>query len=292
MACKSQIDEFAARVHPRDGHRKLFAMIEAYIDESGIHGDATVCVVAGYFGRRNHWKHLDTAWRKVLHRHECPLADFHAKKQIKQEKYKPMLLELARTISKYQIYPVSMIIAVTDFNAFSLEQRRWLTGGSFRKGELVSSGAPSKPYFAPFQIVLQRVTEYARPGTKAHFFCGLNSQFADFALALFRKIKTDPPRPHSTWTAKSRLGNIDFPLASETPALQAADLFAHLTYLHMLDRMKHSSLKNSAWKMSEMLELCLKNRRSQNDNACQDRDAIIATFEKASAMARRHGLSD
>jgi Protein of unknown function (DUF3800) len=278
----SKIDELARFVHPHDGHQKVFAMIEAYIDESGIHGDATVCVVAGYFGRRNHWNHFESAWRKVLHHFDFALADFHAKDQIKQPKYHPMLMELARTVSKYQIYPVSMVLAVDDFKSFPHDLKRWLTGGSFRNGKLVSSGAPSKPYFVPFQLLIQRVTDYAKAGSKAHFFCGLDKQFSEYARALFAKIKIEPSRPYSAWESKPRLGDIAFPMASETPELQAADMFAHLTYLHMLERMKQKkTLKDVSLKPGGMLALCLKNSRSKWDNACQDRDSLIATFEKA-----------
>jgi hypothetical protein len=274
----SRIDELSLLVHPRDGHPKLFAMVEAYLDESGIHGDATVCVVAGYFGLRNHWNHFETAWRKVLHRFNFQLADFHAKDQIKSGAHRPMLLELARTISKFQIFPVSMTIAVNDFKSLPAAERKWLTGGSFSDGKLVSSGAPSKPYFLPFQLALMRVTEYTKAGSKAHIFCGLDRSFSGYAQTLFAKIKTDPPRAYSEWTSKYRLGDILFPMASETPELQAADLFAHLTYIHMRER---DSLRNTQAKPSEMLRLCVKNQRSQMDNGCMDKACILSTFDKA-----------
>jgi hypothetical protein len=281
----SKIDELALLVHPRNGHRKIFAMIEAYIDESGIHGDATVCVVAGYFGRRNHWNHFESAWRKVLHRFDFLLADFHAKDQIKSTKHAPMLLELAKTIGKFQVYPVSMTLVVDDFKLFSQERKRWLTGASFHRGKLVTSGAPSKPYFVPFQLLIQRVTDYAKVGTKAHFFCGLDRQFSEYARALFAKIKSDPPRPGSEWISKPRVGDIAFPMASETPELQAADLLAHLTYLHMAER---SEANNWSAKPSGLLALCLRNTRSwTNDHAYQDKKALVATFEKARQLTEK-----
>jgi hypothetical protein len=275
----SKINELALLVHPRDGHRKIFAMIEAYIDESGIHGDATVCVVAGYFGRRNHWNHFESAWRKVMHRFDFPLEDFHAKNQIKLPKYRPMLNELARTIGKFQIYPVSMTLVVEDYRLFSHECKRWLTGGSIHAGKFVRTGAPSKPYFVPFQVLVQRVVDYTKTGSKAHFFCGLNSQFSDYAKALFAQIKSKPLAPDSEWISKPRVGDITFPMASETPELQAADLLAHLTYLHMLERNK---VKDWSPKPGGLLALCLRNTRSwSKDHAYQDKTALVATFEKA-----------
>lgn len=56
MVSKSQhckINDLSDLVHPRDGHRKIFAMIDAYLDESGIHDKAAICVIAGYFGGRS-----------------------------------------------------------------------------------------------------------------------------------------------------------------------------------------------------------------------------------------------
>jgi len=160
--------------------------MEAYLDESGIHGGAPVCVVAGYFGRRNHWRHFETAWKAVLSRFGYQLEDFHSKNWIKSRDKRPLLIELAKTIGKYSIYPVSMAIVVEDFNAFALQQRRWLTGAVAHKGKLITTGCPTKPYFVPFQLCLLRVTTYIKPGNRAHFFFGLDRTFGDYAAALFR----------------------------------------------------------------------------------------------------------
>jgi hypothetical protein len=259
-------------------------MLEAYIDESGIHGDATVCVVAGYFGRRNQWRHFERTWREVLNQFDFPLSDFHAKDQIKQSVHKPMMLELSRTISKYQIYPVSRIIAVDDFKSLSPEHKKWLTGGTYKRGKFRTTGAPTKPYFVPFVQVVQRVTDYAKPGTKVNLFCGLDRTFSEYAGAYFAKMKTDPMRPQTEWLSRSRLGDISFPLANETPELQAADLFAHLSYVHMLER---RSLRDTDRPLSELLALCLKNTRTQSDNACMDKACILETFEKAKRLHER-----
>lgn len=74
-----RIDEFAEMVHPRDGHRKIFAMIDAYLDESGIHKEASVCVIAGYFAGRGKWKRFEDDWRQLLADFNVPMERFHAK---------------------------------------------------------------------------------------------------------------------------------------------------------------------------------------------------------------------
>lgn len=47
----------------RDGY---VAVIRSYLDESGIHKEAPVVVVAGYFGRPKVWKAFTHDWRRVL----------------------------------------------------------------------------------------------------------------------------------------------------------------------------------------------------------------------------------
>src|SRR5229473_1114245 len=56
---------------------KEMAMIQAYLDESGIHDGAGVCAIAGYFGGPGQWKKLGSEWREVIRRHNVP--EFHAK---------------------------------------------------------------------------------------------------------------------------------------------------------------------------------------------------------------------
>jgi len=53
-------------------------MIEAYLDESGIHDGAAVCVIAGYFGGPGQWHKFERLWRKSLDRAGVPLEKFHA----------------------------------------------------------------------------------------------------------------------------------------------------------------------------------------------------------------------
>jgi hypothetical protein len=276
---QSRIDEFAALVHPRNGHRQIFAMMEAYLDESGIHDGAVACVVAGYFGQRNHWRHFEAAWIAVLTRFGFRLEDFHAKNWIKTRAKRPMLMELAQTIEKYAIYPVSMGIVIEGFNSFTYQQRRWLTGATAHSGKLVTSGCPTKPYFVPFQLCLMRVASYVKPGRKAHFSFGLDRNFADYAGALFRQSKIKLKNaPGTEWKYKNQLGSIFFPMASETPELQAADLLAYLTYLHLTGRFKTG---RGPSKPTGLLELCLRNTRSPDDHGFLDK----AGLEYALAVA-------
>ncbi|MGB7603036.1 MAG: hypothetical protein WBM24_22225 [Candidatus Sulfotelmatobacter sp.] len=204
------MDELARLVHPRNGHRKVFAMLDAYLDESGIHTGAATCVIAGFFGGSSGWKALEKMWEPILNKHHVKLEDFHAKDFVKMEKHAFLILELAVLISGLKkIHPVCFSIDVEAFNSFSLAQRKFMTGAIVKKRKMVTSGCPSKPYFVPFQNCIKNVCDHAPVGSKAHFFFGLDRPFADYATELFRQTKSDEfACPESQWKTKDRLGTL------------------------------------------------------------------------------------
>jgi len=238
-ALKSQIgykiDEMAKLVHPHDGHPKIFAMIEAYLDESGIHEGASLCVIAGYYGGIGQWRKFEKDWIKLLRQFSIPLKDFHAKDLVKRNDAKPLLSEAAKAISRYRIHPIGLGISVPDFWLFTDKQRRFFTGAVLDSGRLVTSGCPSKPYFMPFQHCVKAVVRNAPINTKASLCFGLDRPFAEYATILLRDLIANAHVQHK-WT--QQIGTALFPKASETPELQAADLLVHLLYLDMLERMK------------------------------------------------------
>jgi hypothetical protein len=54
-------------------------MLHAYLDESGIHDGAAVCVIAGYFGGSGQWRNVEADWRDMLADFNIPMEEFHAK---------------------------------------------------------------------------------------------------------------------------------------------------------------------------------------------------------------------
>ena len=280
MVCaKSQthkIDELAGIVHPRDGHPKIYAMIDAYLDESGIHDGAAVCVISGYYCGRGQWRKFEALWRKTLAQFNVPLEKFHAKNLVKRrgffdswndQIFTAFLDALASAIIEYKIHPVTVGVVIADFFSFSHSQRRFLTGARLEDGKLISSGAPGKPYFCPFQECVARVAESAPVGGKAHFFFGLDRPFAGYAHAFMDDILAHPyARVHN------QIGRSPaFPLAKETPQLQAADLLAYVSYLDMTDR-----LKNNSWDEipDTYLRLLIENRKCMNDFCYFEKNAM------------------
>ena len=257
-------------------------MIKAFLDESGIHEGAQICVIGGFFGRQNQLTKLEKAWKRVLEKFLFPLADFHAKDLIKQRKRAPMLMALANAISSQRkVYPVSYGIVVEDFKSFSLIQRRFLTGATIdsKSGKMRTSGCPSKPYFVPFQNIVKLITDHAPVDGKAHFSFGSDRPFSEYALTLFkqmRKISRLGSKPWSKWESRNRLGIAQFPLASKTAELQAADLLVHLTYLHMEEWLTNGKVQEP----SPLLTLCISNSLSPHHHVYQDRECLEKVLEQ------------
>jgi hypothetical protein len=256
-------------------------MIDAYLDESGIHDKAKVCVIAGYFGSLGPMKKLEREWKATLKHHSFPMKDFHAKSMIKTKKHFPILRDLVRVIAEQKrVYPVSFGLVVDDFESLSLKERKFLTGAIIhpKTKRFMTSGCPSKPYFIPFQQIIKIVTDHTPTGDQAHFFFGLDREFAEYALQLFRQIDagTAAKRPtYSTWKSRKRLGSSSFPLAAETPQLQAADLLTHLTYLHMNRILFHEQVSH---RYPELLAPCLTNTRKALHHVYQNRHPLKRTL--------------
>jgi hypothetical protein len=274
-------------VHPRDGHGKILAMLEGYLDESGIHDGAPVCVVAGYFGGPGQWKKFDVLWRRVLNEFDVP--DFHAKdfwhRTPEGGRKKPyvgwtdrdderFLADLTKAIQKYKIHPFSPAIYPDDFNRFSLNERRYLTGAQLRNGRFQTSGCPTQPYFVPFQNAVLTVASYATAGSLAHFYLGLGRNLSGYAEVFFDQIKAHPDMPH-----RDKMGIISFPPASETPHIQAADLLSYLTYQYVIAMRANDSEKPGKW-----LRQCLLGLRNLEDFPIYDHEVLKKLLDRAPGL--------
>jgi hypothetical protein len=273
-------------VRPRDGHQKVVTVLEAYLDESGIHEGAEVCLIGGYFAGAGQWKKCEKLWERVLSEHDVPLEKFHAKDLVKctgffhgwsnGDSYS-LQFALAETVAQYKIYPVAQGVVVTDFFKLSLSERRFMTGAVLTpEGKLVDSGSPNRPYFAPFQPVIKRVLSYVSVGAKGHFFFGLDRAFSQYATGLYATLKNNGFYPRQY---QGRFGDIAFPLAKETPALQAADLMVHVVYQDMLEKLHENRLGSMA-KPSDLIRLLLNNRRHTDDVVYQDEHLMRETLKE------------
>jgi hypothetical protein len=239
VVCSSQwIDNQVDIVHPKDGHKKVFAMLQGYLDESGIQDAAPICLIGGYFGGPGQWRKVGNAWQAILSRYE--VKEFHAKefwafnavgervgpyREWSIDKANQFLGELVAVINGHKIHPVSTAVVVDAFNRLSHNERRFLTGGTLRNGKFIDSGCPSKPYFLAFQTVILDIARHAPVGGKSHYAFDLNKQFKGYALDLFALVKGLIEHP-----LHERIGEISFPTGLEAVQLQTADLLCYLNY--------------------------------------------------------------
>jgi hypothetical protein len=258
-------------------------MIDAYLDESGIHDGAEVCLIAGYFGGRGQWRKFGKAWEQVLGDFDVPLNEFHAQNLVKRTNFfhgwnttqsYELQLALAQTIARFRIHPVAHGVLVKDFFKLSLAERRFLTGATLTaEGQLEETGKPKQPYFAVFQPVVKRVLSHAEVGGKAHFFLGPDRQFANYATGLYLRLKNNPLFPH-----RERFGDVGFPLAKETPGLQAADLLVHILYLDTQNRVQ-TRLMHTLGTPPELIRILIANVRHKEDLVYQDEKLIRETLK-------------
>jgi hypothetical protein len=90
------IDELSALVHPRDDHPKVLAMLQAYLDESGIHEGASIFAIAGYFGGPGQWRKFEILWQETLTKFGIPLDGFHGNHFVNSKRTQNSCLRLRR----------------------------------------------------------------------------------------------------------------------------------------------------------------------------------------------------
>ena len=248
--------------------------IESYMDESGIHNGAKICVVAGYYGTREAWAKVESQWRNVLQDYDLDKIGFHSKrfwKKIKDDneeisrvspykgwdddKANKFLQRLLETIVRNRIFPFGYGVVVEHWTALPLNARKLMTGATHRRGRFISSGSPERSYYLPFMFsVAASLAHSGAPesGKKVHFFVGLDKSFSGYAKEMYDRSFTAPQVKLS-----HLLGTIAFPLSKDTPQLQAADLLAH--QLHR----EYMAFLRGAKRRMETTRLLLHNQRQR-----------------------------
>ena len=258
--------------HPmRDRGDRIFAMLTAYMDDSGSHDNAPVCVLAGYFGGWRRWLEFEESWIAVLKKY-C-VKEFHAKRfwakdpsgqrvdeyrDWTDDKASAFLNELLAIIEgSARIYPFASGVVATEWRKQTIDERRRLTGGS----EMHPTGKPSKSVFLALQRCVVRVASYCKPGIKANYFIDSNKQLDAWATICFYGLKENYRKDG---------GDIYLSMGTLTPddsriavPLQAADLLAYEAR-EFSEKVLESG-KAEIDMMSETYKRALVNMRSMDD---------------------------
>jgi hypothetical protein len=131
--------------------------IAACADESGIHDDASVCILAGYMASIGQWVAFDERWKRVLRKYD--VLDFHSKEffpvdsrgkrvgryrkpdgskasfgEWAEDLASAFIAELLGAISNTSIHPIGAMVDVPAFRGLTYGERKFLTGGIFSDG--------------------------------------------------------------------------------------------------------------------------------------------------------------
>jgi len=207
-------------------------MFKSYMDESGIHDGAPICVVAGYIGGVAEWEQFELDWKAALD--EYNVCQFHSKEfygsrdpkysDWTHDKRDAFLNRLFDAISQRDVCLAGAAVDVPLFHSMNEHERRYVTGGIY-KGRWVKPGAPSKPYFLPFQHCINIGGHRTPPGETLHPVMSEQRQYQMNALDLYRRTR-ELPLPFKDRLAERMV----FRSPKSVVELQAADLAAYHTY--------------------------------------------------------------
>jgi len=210
-------------------------MFTAYIDESGIHKDSNVFVLAGYLAPEKEWTRFIPRWQAVLQKYGVSV--FHAsefnsctgefeKFKDNKEGQTALAVELLKTISdRPRIIPFNTGIIIKDYDALLRP---------------VLSPNPEHPYYISMKILLSQmavamnhIREYP---THERIACVFDRQteFGKRAVELFNMALED-----KGWQGQRRYcPGISFVAKHDYIPLQPADALAYESYREF-DRRYH-----------------------------------------------------
>jgi hypothetical protein len=167
------------------------AVIAAYMDESGTHVTAPVCVVAGYVGTAEQWVSLVDSWQKALHLPEFNVTEFHATECWAQQgefsewslgKRQSLVRELMSVVLNHRVYGFAQAI---DANAY----RKYFVPVCDKKIQ--------NPYFLCLlnaaSEALSVVDKKFCPSDDLNVFAGNHQQFKLMGQTLYQHVRAIVP---------------------------------------------------------------------------------------------------
>jgi hypothetical protein len=274
---------------------KVFCMLHAYLDDSGTHADSPLCVISGYFGSEKKWTRFDAKWRSVLD--SFGIEEFHANRFWSafdggnvseyrgwdKEQARRFIGELLNVIQdSHRIFPVSCSVHMEEWHKLTKDERAYLTGARHDdNGELLTSGAPNKPYFLPFLTTISTVLDYCNPEHTVDFSIDDSPHFSGYASRYFREIKS--------WDVGNfkRMGEIFFVDSKKAPPVQAADLLAYESYQYGMARL---AVNMKVVNPSPVLHAAIRNLRNlQNDSKMFEKygfDLVLKVFRSTKVASK------
>lgn len=274
-------------------------MIEAYMDESGIHDGAHVCVVAGYWGLTKKWKRFESQWSQIIEGAKEPtLKEFHSTKfwyadgtrkgifaQGDDSKAEEFVDDLVSCIVETNLFPTSAVLVIEDWKKLNKYERMFLTGGYYDldNQHWITTGAPNKTYFLPFQFAVVGPAIHCRAGLHVNYTFDLNKQFKNHVVDLYTLLKSD-----QKLQSRHRLGALDLEESQRAVGLQAADLLAYQTYKFSKLRLARKEPFKSQ-EVPQLLRRLITNRIEDDDFPFFDTEGLNVALHNLPAHMRSPG---
>ena len=140
------------------------------------------------------------------------------------------MLRAIELILDYKLYLLGSAINLTDFFAYSTEDRKFLTGArfDFDRQKFLTTGKPDAAYFVPFGVVVQKGTAIGRDNKElAHFIFDEQNEFSPLALERIGQLRNSPDGAG----LKEFLGSAVFGSSAQLLPLQVAG--KRLTYAEL-----------------------------------------------------------
>jgi hypothetical protein len=226
--------EWGRILHPAGGDVKTLVVFKAYLDESGIHGDSKVCVMAAYLAPEKEWARFIPKWQGVLDRHGINV--FHAKEcknnrgefakfRGKRDEKNAFVSELLSTVgTRKRIVPLFAGVMLDDFT------------DEFR--EAIGSEA-KHPWFTGLISVMTYIglwMHFAKwpKSEKVALLCDRQDRFSEHAMTVFNQALDAP-----YFEGQERFGAFGFGERAKDIPLQAADALAFDSYHEFNRRYYH-----------------------------------------------------
>jgi hypothetical protein len=225
--------------YPYHEGKHLVAVLDlyAYADDSGLHGNASYCLLAGYIASPRQWSLFSHEWQAILK--DFGVSDFHAKgffspvarrahdvyRTWDNDKAEQFISRLTKVINEHRLYPLGCAVNVPDFFTFTIGERRFLTGGIWnaKKGVFKTTGKPSAPYFAAFTYFVRVALDQTPEGARLHLVFDRQNVMESRACNTLEEMIAMP----NLLPGSEKLGSISYYISPQEPALQAADLYTY-----------------------------------------------------------------
>ena len=222
--------------------------IITYGDESGLDEKAEYFLMGGFVGTPLDWKTVRSEWQQVLRQFGVPefhSADFFGGKgqyRYWEGSHRDSLLDsLLSVLGNSRVIPLGCAIRIRDFLELTSKERRVLSGAyiksrltlrrrdtsqPFETGigrKLEGPDAEKQVYRVGFKYFLGAVVSKVPPGCSIEVFLDKTEEFAPGAFEYFKERRQGYKYPDG-----QTLQSLDFVDSAKEPAIQAADLYAHV----------------------------------------------------------------